>query len=114
MLAAAVAACGEKDKPAPGPADVARVGSSIGDIVFQCQSVAAGFVEEADRPQLTRDVNTLLGMLDRVSADAAFTAGAKPGPTRRTSLRGELRLARRTLMGCEPALAGRLDAALAE
>jgi hypothetical protein len=43
-----------------------------------------------------------------VDADARYTVGAAPGPTRRTTVRGELRLARRTLAGCEPALARRL------
>lgn len=110
----ALAACGSEPKPAPGPDDIREVGSSVGDIVLQCQSVAAGFVEGADRAQLERDVDSLLATFERVSADAAFTAGTAPGPTRRTSVRGELRLARRTLAGCEPGLAERLDGALGD
>jgi hypothetical protein len=56
-----------------------------------------------------RDWGRLLAALDRVDPDARYTLGAAPGPTRRTTVRGELRLARRTLAACEPELARRLD-----
>ena len=112
--AVALAGCGENEKPPPSPDDIARVGSSVGDIVFQCQSVAAGFIAEPDRSQIARDVDTLLQTLERVSADARYTAGTKPGPTRRTSLHGELQLARRELAVCDPRQAERLAAALSD
>jgi hypothetical protein len=104
--------CGGESKPAPGPEDITAVGSSVGDIVYQCQSVAAGFIEAPDRAQLTRDVEMLLSAFERVSVDDRFKVGSAPGPTRSTSVRGELRLARRKLMACEPRLAERLDAVL--
>jgi hypothetical protein len=112
--ALALAGCGEDEKPPPSQGDIARIGSSLGDIVFQCQSAAAGYIAEPDRAQIARDVDTLLRTLDRVSADARYTAGTKPGPTRRTSLRGELELARRELAVCEPRQAERLAAAMAD
>jgi hypothetical protein len=62
-----------------------------------------------DRAGLERDVKALLAAFDRVDPDARYTLGSAPGPTRRTTVRGELRLARRTLAACEPELARRLD-----
>jgi hypothetical protein len=111
-VASALVGCGGEAKPAPAPRDIAAVGSSVGDIVFQCQSVAAGFIDEPDRKQLTHDVDVLLGTFERVSGDARYKVGKAPGPTRSTSVRGELRLARNRLAACEPGLARRLDAAL--
>lgn len=111
-MAAAVAACGNDPKPSPKPDDIAVIGSSVGDIVYQCESVAAGFVAEPDGAQLKRDVNALLAAADRVNPDAKYEAGTAPGPTRRTSVRGELRLARRLLKTCDSSLAKRLDAAI--
>jgi hypothetical protein len=108
---AALAGCGSAPKPAPGPRDIARVGSSLGDIVFQCQSVAAGYVAGADRAALKRDVDALVAAFDRVSPDAGYSVGTAPGPTRRTTVRRELRLARRALSTCEPRLAKPLDVA---
>jgi hypothetical protein len=109
-MAVAIAACGSDPKPPPKPDDIAAIGSSVGDIVYQCQSVEAGFIAEPDDGQLRRDVKVLLTAADRVDPDAEYKAGAAPGPTRRTSVRGELRLARRILKKCDPALAKRLDA----
>jgi hypothetical protein len=111
-MAVAIAACGSDPKPPPKRDDIAAIGSSVGDIVYQCQSVDAGFIAEPDTAQLRRDVNALLAAVDRVDPDAEYKAGAAPGPTRRTSVRGELRLARRILKKCDPALAKRLDAAI--
>jgi hypothetical protein len=108
----ALMGCGSESKPAPAPRDIAAVGSSVGDIVYQCQSVAAGFIEAPDRAQLTRDVDVLLKTFERVSGDTRFKVGTAPGPTRSTSVRGELRLARSKLSSCEPRLARRLGAAL--
>ena len=112
IVAAAFGSCGGDPDPPPGPKDIAQVGSSLGDIVFQCESVAAGFIAAPERALLTRDVDTLIAVFDRVNPDSGYTAGAEPGPTRRTSVRDELRLARRTLTACEPRLAKRLDAAV--
>jgi hypothetical protein len=111
-VASALVGCGSESKPAPAPRDIAAVGSSVGDIVYQCQSVAAGFIDAPDRAQLTRDVDVLLRTFERVSGDTHFKVGTAPGPTRSTSLRGELRLARSKLSACEPGLARRLDAAV--
>ena len=85
------------------------MGASVGDIVYQCRSVAAGFIAEPDRAQLNRDVEALLSTYERVNADARFTVGTAPAPTRRTTVRAELRLARRQLAACEPRLARQLD-----
>jgi hypothetical protein len=111
LAAAALVACGSQPKPAPRERDIAQVGASIGDVVLQCQSAAAGFVEGSDRAGLERDVKTLLAAFERVDPDAGYTVGAAPGPTRKTTVRGELRLARRTLSTCAPKLARRLDKA---
>ena len=110
--ASVLVGCGSEAKPAPAPRDIAAVGSSVGDIVYQCQSVAAGFIDAPDRAQLTRDVDVLLRTFERVSGDARFKVGTAPGPTRRTSVLGEVRLARSELSACQPGLARRLDAAL--
>ena len=101
-----------REQAGSGAEDIAAIGSSMGDIVFQCQSVSAGFIEQPDRAQLTRDVDVLLGTFERVSGDAPFKVGAATGPRRNTSVRGELRLARDTLSTCEPRQARRLDVAL--
>lgn len=109
MLAVgALAGCGSDPKPPPRERDIAQVGRALADVVYQCQSAAAGYVAGPDRAGLERDVKTLLAALDRVDPDARYTVGAAPGPTRRTTVRGELWLARRTLAACEPELARRL------
>jgi hypothetical protein len=101
--------CGSDPKPPPGERDIARVGSSVADVVFQCRSAAAGYVAGPDRAALERDVKSLLEVFDRVDPDARYTVGAAPGPTRRTTVRGELRLVRRTLATCDARLARRLE-----
>jgi hypothetical protein len=105
----ALLGCGSDPKPPPSERDIAQVGRAVADVVYQCRSAAAGYVAEPDRAGLERDVKALLAAFDRVDPDARYTLGAAPGPTRRTTVRGELRLTRRTLAVCEPELARRLD-----
>lgn len=113
VVSVTLAACGGEPDPPPSERDIARIGSALGGIVLECESVAAGFVAEPDRALLERGVEALIAVFDRVSPDAGYTAGTDPGPTRRTTARDELRLAQRTLAPCEPLLAERIDRAVA-
>jgi len=112
LAALAAGGCGSEPRPAPGPRDIAGIGASLRDIVLECRSVSAGFVAAPDRAALRRDVDRLVATFERVAPDASFTVGRAPGPTRRTSAREELRLAGRTLTGCDARQAARVrDAA---
>src|SRR5258705_11447911 len=55
-----LAACGDAPRRPPTQRDVATIAAAVSDIVYQCQSVAAGFIAAPDRASLTRDVNLLL------------------------------------------------------
>jgi hypothetical protein len=109
LAVGALAGCGSDPKPPPGQKDIAQVGRAVSDVVYECQSAAAGYVAGPDRAGLERDVKALLAAFGRVDPDARYTLGTAPGPTRRTTVRGELRLARRTLATCDRGLARRLD-----
>jgi hypothetical protein len=110
----ALTACGGAARPAPTQRDVDRILAAMSDIVYQCQSVAAGYVAGADEPSLRRDVDALLGAYHRVRADAPFTIGASSGQGERTTLRKQLALAEITLAdaGCSPTQARRIAALL--
>jgi hypothetical protein len=110
----AATACGGAPKQAPTKHDVATIAASLSDIVFQCQSVAAGYVASADSASIRRDVDALLGAYHRVRPDAPFAVGAPPRVTRHTTLRKELSLAQRNLSnaGCSPAQARRIATAV--
>src|SRR5438309_294087 len=79
-------------KHTPTKQDVATIAGAVSDIVYQCQSVAAGFVASADAPSLERDVTALVHAYRRVRADAPITIG-----TRHTTLRQQLALAEANL-----------------
>jgi hypothetical protein len=108
-------ACGgAASKPPPTHHDVARIVAAMSDIVYQCQSVAAGFVAAADQPALRQDVDALLSAFRRVRGDAPFAIGATSGQGQRTTLRKQLTLAEGNLTdgGCSPGQARRIASAV--
>jgi hypothetical protein len=106
--------CGGGIKHAPSQRDVNTIAAAMADIIYQCQSVAAGYIASADGASLKRDVNALLDAHSRLQANAIFVIGAPPAVTTRTTLRKELALAERNLKeaGCSPAQARRIADAL--
>jgi hypothetical protein len=106
--------CGGATRKAPTARDVNTIGAAVSDIVYQCQSVAAGYVASADSAPLRRDVDALLGGYRRLRPDAPFVVGASTGVTLKTTLRSELSLAERNLQnaGCAPGQARRIAAAI--
>ncbi|MEN3284752.1 MAG: hypothetical protein V7607_5892 [Solirubrobacteraceae bacterium] len=113
-----VAACaialgcgGGSSKRPPGERDVAVIAASVADVVYQCQSAAAGFIAGPDRDALTRDVDRLVDVAGRVEADARFRASARASGT--TTLREQLAVAVRSLRAdCSPQQAKRLEGAV--
>jgi hypothetical protein len=107
------AGCGGNSKRIPTTADVAAIAASLRDVVYQCGSVAAGYIAEPDQRLLERDVRRLAGVVDRVRADAPFVLGSPPA-ARTTSLRKEVALAVHELNrdGCSHQQARRLQLAL--
>ncbi len=106
-------ACGSADRHPPTRSEVSAISGAVSDIVYQCQSVAAGFVAAPDTPSLTHDVTVLVDIDRRVRPDAGFVLGAGSGIRRRTSLRREIGVAAQVMVqsGCSPAQARRLPAA---
>ena len=97
-------------KRKPTGRDVAVIGASVSDVVYQCQSAAAGFIAGPDRAAVKRDVDRLVGLLADVEPDAGFRF---PGRAQPTSLRGQAEQATRSLRAdCAPERAARLAAAL--
>ena len=84
---------------------MAAIATALSDVVYQCQSVAAGFVANVDATSIRRDVDTLLSVYRGVRKDARITIG-----TRDTTPRQELALAIANLQGgdCAAAQARRL------
>lgn len=80
----------------------------MSDIVYQCQSVAAGLAASADPGAIKRDVDALLTTYRRVRPGARITIGAL-----HTTPRRELMLARDNLQqdGCATEQARRVGAA---
>jgi hypothetical protein len=79
----------------------------MSDIVYQCQSVAAGYIAGADIPSLRRDVDALLGAYRQLRPDATIAMGSAP----RLTLRRELILAEANLQaGCSGSQARRIAA----
>jgi hypothetical protein len=108
------AGCGgggsEPTKRNPTGRDVAVIGASVSDVVYQCQSTAAGFIAGPDRAAVKRDVDRLVRLLADVEPDARFRF---PGRAQPTSLRGQAEQATRSLRAdCAPEQARRLDDAL--
>jgi hypothetical protein len=90
-------ACGGGSSPAtraPTQQDVAGIAGALSDIVYQCQSVAAGFVAAADATSIGRDVDMLLRTYREVRPDAPITIGSL-----HTTPRRELALAQANLEG---------------
>jgi hypothetical protein len=107
-----VAGCGGgSSKPPPDERDVAVIAVSVSDVVYQCQSAAAGFIAGPDRDALTRDVDRLVDVAGRVQADAKFRVSARAsGPT---TLRDQVAVAVRSLRAeCSPQQAKRLESAV--
>ena len=108
-----LAACGDAPRRPPTQRDIATIAAAVSDIVYQCQSVAAGFIAAPDTASLTRDVNLLVNVDHHVRSDATFALGSTAGTTRKTTLRKEISLAGRNLSNanCAPAQAKRLQGA---
>ncbi len=110
-LCVVAAGCGAAPKHAPTQQDAGAIATSVSDIVYQCQSVAAGYVAAPDGPALARDVDMLLKSYARVSLDARLTL-ASGAATATTTLRRELTLAETNLAaGCSRRQAQRLHGA---
>jgi hypothetical protein len=117
-VAAAIAACvgiaacggGSSRKP-PSQADIATISRSVSDIVYQCQSVATGFIAAPDKATIERDVNSLVSANQRVQADATFVLGSQSALRRKTTLSKEIALAAHNLQlgKCSPSQAKRLQ-----
>lgn len=109
-----LAACGGSTRRAPTQRDVARILAAMSDIVYECQSVAAGYVAGADEPSLRRDVDALLTAYRKVRGDAPFAIPAAGGHGERTTLRKQLGLAESNLKDgdCSPAQARRIAASI--
>ncbi len=106
------AGCGAAPRHAPTQHDAGAIATSVSDIVYECQSVAAGYVAAPDGPALARDVDTLLKSYARVSLDARLTLATVTGAGSTTTLRRELALAETNLAaGCSRRQARRLHSA---
>jgi hypothetical protein len=97
-----VAACaiatgcgGGSSKREPNERDVAVIGASVSDVVYQCQAAAAGFIAGPDRKALKRDVDRLVDVAGHVEADALFRASRRSSRT--TTLREQAAVAVRSL-----------------
>lgn len=102
---------GGPSKRQPSERDVALIAASVADVVYQCQSAAAGFIAGPDREALSRDVDRLVDVAGRVQADAKFRVSARAsGPT---TLREQVAVAERSLRAdCSPQQAKRLEGAV--
>lgn len=111
-----LAGCGSTPRRNPTQRDVATIGAAVSDIVYQCQSVAAGFIAAPDPGSLKHDVNSLLKVDQDVRANATFQVGSAVGIRRKTTLSKEVGLAARNLMNanCAPAEAKRLEPVLGD
>jgi hypothetical protein len=114
---AVIAACaiasgcgGGSSKRQPSEHDVAVIAASVSDVVYQCQSAAAGFVAGPDRAALKHDVDRLVDVAGRVQADARFRISRRA--SRPTTLREQVGVAVRSLRPeCSPQQAQRLEGA---
>jgi hypothetical protein len=106
--------CGGAAAQAPTEQDAVAVGAAVSDIVFQCQSVAAGFIASPDSGLLRHDVDALLRTYHRVRPSAPIVIGSTNGSPVTTNLRRELALAAANLApaSCAPQQARRLQSAL--
>ena len=89
---------------------MAVIGAAVADVVYQCQSAAAGYIAGPDQAALERDADRLIGLAADVDADARFRFAGRPEPT---TLRRQLEQAARSLRSdCAAKQAERLDRAL--
>lgn len=107
----ALVACGGTTRKPPSQADIAAIGRSVSDIVYQCQSVASGFIAAPDAGEIKRDVNSLVSANHRVQGNARFVLGSQSPLERKTTLSKEIALAAHNLLlgNCSPAQAKRLQ-----
>jgi hypothetical protein len=107
-VSAIAAACGGgPEKRQPTERDVAAIGTSVSDVVYQCQSAAAGFIAGPDRAAVKRDVDRLVSVAADVQADAPFRFRGRGS---RTTLRDQVAVAVRSLRAeCSPQQAKRLE-----
>jgi hypothetical protein len=101
---------GGASKREPTQRDIALVGAAVADVVYQCQSAAAGFIAGPDRAALKRDVDRLVAVARDVEADARFRFPRRAEPT---TLRAQLQQTERSLRAdCAPEHAARIADAL--
>ena len=107
----ALSACGGASRKPPSQADIAKIAASVSDIVYQCQSVATGFIAAPDATTIKRDVSSLVSANQRLQADASFVLGSQSALRRKTTLSKEITLAAHNLQlgNCSPAQATRLQ-----
>jgi hypothetical protein len=106
-----VSGCGGgSSKREPTQRDIALIGTAVGDVVYQCQAAAAGFIAGPDRAAVKRDVDRLVALVADVELDAKFRFPKRAQPT---TLRAQAQQAARSLRSdCAPEQAKRLDDAL--
>jgi hypothetical protein len=112
VCCAAAAGCGGggPSKREPNERDVAVIAVSVADVVYQCQSAAAGFIAGPDRATLKRDVDRLVAVARDVEPDARFRFPRRAEPT---TLRAQLQQTERSLRAdCAPEQAARIADAL--
>ena len=96
------------DRP-PSPEEAAAIVAAAAEVVLQCRSVAAGFVEEPEREALERALGTLAGVSATIDPDAPFATGGATDLAGTTTLADQVALVRRQLAdGCAPDLTQRL------
>jgi hypothetical protein len=101
---------GGSSKRQPSEHDVAVIAASVSDVIYQCQSAAAGFIAGPDREALKRDVDRLVDAAGRVQAGARFRTARRASGT--TTLREQVAIAVRSLRAkCSPQQAKRLEGA---
>lgn len=109
ILCALATGCGAAPKHAPTQQEVSAIATAVSDVVYQCQTVAAGYVAGPDGTALARDVDTLLKSREHVRPDARMALASVTGTAWSTTLRRELTLAETNLAaGCSRRQAQRL------
>ena len=106
-----VTACGSGvARRAPTQRDIDRILSAMSDIVYQCESVATGYVAGADEASLRHDVDALVSASQQVRGNASFVVQAGDGQGERTTLSKQLTLAEENLgqADCSPGQARRI------
>lgn len=83
----------------------------MSDIVYQCESVATGYIASADEASLRRDVDALLSAHRQIRSNASFLIQTGNSQGERTTLGKQLTLAEENLTeaSCSPAQARRIE-----